>query len=91
MTKSSNKLVNPNAREAMNRFKMEAASDVGVPDTTNHQINMTRLVSVYQAGYAAQLLDSERKSNSLSVQLFQQLDKSSQTLAMIRFVRTQNA
>ena len=27
---SSNKLVNPNAREAMNRFKMEAASEVGV-------------------------------------------------------------
>jgi len=27
---SSNKLVNPNAREAMNRFKMESASEVGV-------------------------------------------------------------
>ena len=38
MTKSSNKLVNPNAREAMNRFKMEAASEVDVPDTTNNQI-----------------------------------------------------
>ena len=30
MVKSSNNLVNPNAREAMNRFKMEAASEVGV-------------------------------------------------------------
>ena len=30
MAKSSNNLVNPNAREAMNRFKMEAASEVGV-------------------------------------------------------------
>ena len=30
MAKSSNKLVNPNAREAMNRFKMEAANEVGV-------------------------------------------------------------
>ncbi|MEG0036276.1 MAG: alpha/beta-type small acid-soluble spore protein, partial [Oscillospiraceae bacterium] len=29
MSKSSN-LVNPNAREAMNRFKMEAANEVGV-------------------------------------------------------------
>ena len=29
-SKSSNSLVNPNAREAMNRFKMEAASQVGV-------------------------------------------------------------
>ena len=27
---NSNNLVNPNAREAMNRFKMEAASEVGV-------------------------------------------------------------
>ena len=27
---SSNNLVNPNAREAMDRFKMEAASEVGV-------------------------------------------------------------
>ena len=30
MAKTSNKLVNPNAREAMNRFKMEAANEVGV-------------------------------------------------------------
>ena len=29
-TSNSNNLVNPNAREAMNRFKMEAASEVGV-------------------------------------------------------------
>ena len=30
MAKSSNNLVNPSAREAMDRFKMEAASQVGV-------------------------------------------------------------
>ena len=29
-TSNSNNLVNTNAREAMNRFKMEAASEVGV-------------------------------------------------------------
>lgn len=29
--KSSNNLVNPNAREAMDKFKMEAASDLDVP------------------------------------------------------------
>lgn len=28
---SSNQLVNPNAREAMDKFKMEAASDPAVP------------------------------------------------------------
>lgn len=27
---SSNKILNPNAREALNKFKMEAASEVGV-------------------------------------------------------------
>ena len=31
MTNKSNKLVNPNSREAMDKFKMEAASQVGVP------------------------------------------------------------
>ena len=31
MAKSSNTLVNPNARDAMERFKMEAASHPGVP------------------------------------------------------------
>ncbi len=30
MAKSSNSLMNPNARDAMDRFKMEAASQVGV-------------------------------------------------------------
>ena len=30
MANSSNKIVVPNAREAMDRFKMEAASQVGV-------------------------------------------------------------
>lgn len=29
-SKSSNRLVVPGAREAMNKFKMEAASDLGV-------------------------------------------------------------
>ena len=30
MAKNSNNIMNPNAREAMDRFKMEAASQVGV-------------------------------------------------------------
>ena len=30
MAKNSNGIMNPNAREAMDRFKMEAASQVGV-------------------------------------------------------------
>lgn len=38
---SSNKLVNPNAREAMNRFKMEAASEVGVNLTQGYNGDLT--------------------------------------------------
>lgn len=34
MAKNSNQLVNPNARDAMNRFKMEAATDLGVSATS---------------------------------------------------------
>jgi hypothetical protein len=30
MANSSNRILNPNAREAMDKFKMEAAGDVGV-------------------------------------------------------------
>ncbi len=30
MSKSNNSIMNPNAREAMNKFKMEAANEVGV-------------------------------------------------------------
>ena len=29
-----NRIMNPNARDAMNKFKMEAANDLGVPPPT---------------------------------------------------------
>ena len=35
MSTMSNNLVNPNAREAMNRFKMEAAGDLDVHSPQN--------------------------------------------------------
>jgi hypothetical protein len=41
MAKSSNQLVNPNAREAMNRFKMESASEVGVNLTQGYNGDLT--------------------------------------------------
>ena len=37
----ANKLVNPNAREAMDRFKMESASEVGVPLKQGYNGNLT--------------------------------------------------
>ena len=41
MAKSSNNLVNPNARDAMDRFKMEAASQVGVNLKQGYNGDMT--------------------------------------------------
>ena len=41
MAKSSNNLVNPNAREAMNRFKMEAANEIGVNLTQGYNGDLT--------------------------------------------------
>ena len=38
---SSNKLVVPNAREAMNKFKMEAANEVGVNLKQGYNGNLT--------------------------------------------------
>ena len=35
-SKSSNRLVVPSARDAMDKFKMEAATDVGVHKRKNH-------------------------------------------------------
>ncbi len=37
----ASKLVNPNAREAMDRFKMESASEVGVPLKQGYNGNLT--------------------------------------------------
>ena len=42
MSTRSNNLVNPNAREAMNRFKMEAAGEVGVNLKQGYNGDLTR-------------------------------------------------
>ena len=41
MSSNSNNLVNPNAREAMDRFKMEAAREVGVNLTQGYNGDLT--------------------------------------------------
>ena len=38
---NSNKLVNPNAREAMDRFKMECANEVGVNLSNSYNGDLT--------------------------------------------------
>ncbi len=41
MARNSNQLVNPNAREAMERFKMETASQVGVTLKSGYNGDLT--------------------------------------------------
>ena len=47
----ANKLVNPNAREAMDRFKMESASEVGVPLKQGYNGNLTSRENGTVGGY----------------------------------------
>ena len=62
-TRNSNHLVNPSAREAMDKFKMEAASEVGVNlkngyngDLTNRQAGsvggqmVKKMIEAYENG-----------------------------------------
>ena len=65
MARSTNQLVNPNAREAMNRFKMETAAEVGVNlkqgyngDLTSRQAGsiggqmVKKMIQAYENGLA---------------------------------------
>ena len=49
--KSSNNLVNPQAREAMDRFKMEVANELGVPLTNGYNGNLTSAQNGSVGGY----------------------------------------
>ena len=63
MTSSSNNIMNPNARDAMDKFKMEAAAEVGVNlkqgyngDLTSHQAGsvggqmVKKMIQAYENG-----------------------------------------
>lgn len=50
-TSNSNNLVNPNAREAMNRFKMEAAAEMGVNLKQGYNGDLTSREAGYVGGY----------------------------------------
>jgi hypothetical protein len=63
MANSSNQVLNPSAREALNRFKMETASEVGVPlkqgyngDITARQAGsiggqmVKKMIAAYESG-----------------------------------------
>jgi hypothetical protein len=51
MTSSSNKTTVPEAKSAMNRFKMEVASELGVPLTDGYNGNLTSAQNGSVGGY----------------------------------------
>ena len=49
--KSSNTTNVPEAREAMDRFKMEVANEIGVPLTNGYNVNLTSAQNGSVGGY----------------------------------------
>ena len=50
-TNSSNRVVVPEAKEAMDRFKMEVAGELGVPLTNGYNGNLTSAQNGSVGGY----------------------------------------
>ena len=65
----SNKIVVPNAREAMNKFKMEAASEVGVNLKQGYNGDLTSRENGYVGGYMVKkMIEDYERQMSGSVQ-----------------------
>ena len=62
-SKSSNKLVNPQAREAMDRFKMEAASQVGVTLNNGYNGELTSKQAGSIGGQMVKKMSTVRRAN----------------------------
>ncbi len=63
MSTNSNNLVNPNAREAMNRFKMEAASEVGVNLKQGYNGDLTSRQAGSVGGQMVKKMSTVRTAN----------------------------
>lgn len=62
-TNSSNHLVNPAARDAMEKFKMEAASEVGVNLKNGYNGDLTSRQAGYIGGYMVKrLIEQQEKA-----------------------------
>lgn len=57
---SSNKTNVPEAREAMDRFKMEVASELGVPLTNGYNGNLTSAQNGSVGGYMVKIMLPEQ-------------------------------
>ena len=61
MTSSSNKTNVPEAKSAMNRFKMEVASELGVPLTDGYTGNLTSAQNGSVGGYMVKKMIEEQE------------------------------
>ena len=63
MSKKSNSIMNPNAREAMDRFKMEAASEVGVDLKEGYNGHLTSREAGSVGGQMVKKMSTVRTAN----------------------------
>ncbi len=61
MTSSSNKTNVPEAKGALNRFKMEVASELGVPLTDGYNGNLTSAQNGSVGGYMVKKMIEEQE------------------------------
>lgn len=60
-TNSSNRVVVPEAKEAMDRFKMEVANELGVPLTNGYNGNLTSYQNGSVGGYMVKKMIEEQE------------------------------
>ena len=58
---SSNRMVVPEAKEAMDKFKMEVASELGVPLTNGYNGNLTSYQNGSVGGYVVKKMIEEQE------------------------------
>ena len=58
---SSNRMVVPEAKEAMDKFKMEVASELGVPLTNGYTGNLTSYQNGSVGGYMVKKMIEEQE------------------------------
>lgn len=59
---SSNRMVVPEAKEAMDKFKMEVASELGVPLTNGYNGNLTSYQNGSVGGYMVNIMMYKRNT-----------------------------
>lgn len=68
MTSSSNKTNVPEAKSALNRFKMEVASELGVPLTDGYNGNLTSAQNGSVGGYMVKKMIEDQEKQMANKQ-----------------------